>query len=48
MIKEIYSFDLYEGFIRAVSGNPVFADPHFEFDNGNLYKHFAISSPNLM
>lgn len=37
MIKEIYSFDLYEGFIREVSGNSVFADPHFEFDNSNLY-----------
>ena len=37
MIKEIYSFDLYEGFIRAVSDNSIFADPHFEFDNNNLY-----------
>lgn len=37
MIKEIYSFDLYEGFIKGFSGNSVFADPHFEFDNGNLY-----------
>ena len=37
MIKEIYSFDLYEEFIRSFSGDSVFADPHFEFDNGNLY-----------
>ena len=37
MIKEIYSFDLYEDFINDFSGNSVFADPHFEFDNGNLY-----------
>lgn len=37
MIKEIYSFDIYEGFIKGFSGNSVFADPHFEFDNGNLY-----------
>lgn len=37
MIKEIYSFDLYEEFIKSFSGNSVFADPHFEFDNGNLY-----------
>lgn len=37
MIKEIYSFDLYEEFIRAVSHNSIFADPHFEFDNSNLY-----------
>lgn len=37
MIKEIYSFDLYEEFIKGFSGNSVFADPHFEFDNGNLY-----------
>lgn len=37
MIKEIYSFDLYEGFIKDFSGDSVFADPHFEFDNCNLY-----------
>ena len=37
MIKEIYSFDLYEEFINSFSGNSIFADPHFEFDNGNLY-----------
>lgn len=37
MIKEIYSFDLYEEFIQGFSGNAVFADPHFEVDNGNLY-----------
>ena len=37
MIQQIYSFDLYEGFIKRFSGNSVFADPHFEFDNGNLY-----------
>ena len=37
MIKEIYSFDLYEEFIKGFSGNSVFADPHFEFDNGNLH-----------
>ena len=38
MIKEIYSFDLYEDFIKGFSGATVFADPHFEFDNGNLLK----------
>ncbi len=37
MIKEIYSFDLYEDFIKGFSGDSVFADPHFEFDNSNLY-----------
>ena len=37
MIKEIYSFDLYEEFIKSFSGSSVFADPHFEFDNDNLY-----------
>ena len=37
MIKEIYSFDLYEDFIKAFSGNPIFADPHFEYDTDNLY-----------
>lgn len=37
MIKEIYSFDLYEEYIKGFSGDSVFADPHFEFDNANLY-----------
>lgn len=37
MVKKIYSFDLYDEFIKSFSGNPVFADPHFEFDNSNLY-----------
>lgn len=37
MIKEIYSFELYEEFIKQFSGNYNFADPHFEFDNDNLY-----------
>lgn len=41
MIKEIYSFDLYEDFIKGFSGNSVFADPHFEFDNGNLYNSLS-------
>lgn len=38
MIKEIYSFELYEDFIRDFSGKSDFSDPHFEFDNGNLYE----------
>lgn len=37
MIKEIYSFELYEDFIRNFSGTSDFSDPHFEFDNDNLY-----------
>ena len=37
MIQEIYSFDLYEEFIQGFSGNSNFADPHYEFDNDNLY-----------
>ena len=37
MIKKIQSFDLYEDFIKGFSGDSVFADPHFEFDNSNLY-----------
>ena len=37
MIKEIFSFDLFEEFINDHSGNSIFADPHFEFDNSNLY-----------
>lgn len=41
MIKEIYSFDSYEEFIKGFSGDSVFADPHFEFDNGNLFNSLS-------
>ena len=44
MIKEIYSFDLYENFIKGFSGNSILADPHFEFDNGNLYNSLTKSN----
>lgn len=37
MIKEIYSFDLFGKFIKDFSGDSVFSDPHFEFDNDNLF-----------
>lgn len=37
MIREIESFDTYKDFIRDVSCSPVFADPHFAFDERNLY-----------
>ena len=48
MIKEIYSFDLYEDFIKGFSGNSVFADPHFEFDNGNLYNSLTKANKRLI
>lgn len=41
MIKEIDSFELYEDFIKDFSGMSDFSDPHFEFDNGNLYNAFS-------
>ena len=37
MIKEIDAFDEYKNFIQGFSGDSAFADPHFEFDSGNLY-----------
>lgn len=37
MITEIHSFYPYEEFIRGISGNPMLADPHFEYDRSNLY-----------
>lgn len=36
MIKEIFSLDVYEDFIRRTSGNPSGSDPHFQYDGGNL------------
>lgn len=37
MIKEVDSFELYKGFIEEISAEPMFADPHYEFDHSNLY-----------
>ena len=37
MIKEIYSFDEYEGFISELSKHPLYSDPHFSYDKNNLY-----------
>lgn len=37
MIKEIHTFDKYENFIRDISAIPSFADPHFQYNEGNLY-----------
>ena len=37
MIKEIHSFDEYEGFIRELAGHPLYSDPHFTYDKDNLY-----------
>ena len=41
MIKEIYSFDLYEEFIKDYANDSIYADPHFAFDNGNLYNSLS-------
>ena len=37
MIREIYSFDEYEGFIRELAAHPLYSDPHFTYDKDNLY-----------
>lgn len=41
MIKEIYSFDLYKEFIKDYANDSIYADPHFAFDNGNLYNSLS-------
>lgn len=38
MIEEIFSFDKYEDFIRKISRDPSSFDPHFQYDEDNLYK----------
>lgn len=37
MVKEIYSFAEYEQFIRSLANNPIFSDPHFQYNEQNLY-----------
>lgn len=37
MVKEIYSFAEYEQFIRSLANNPTFSDPHFQYNEQNLY-----------
>jgi GNAT superfamily N-acetyltransferase len=38
MIREIHSFDEYEVFIRELAGHPLYSDPHFTYDEDNLYR----------
>ena len=38
MIREIHSFDGYEGFIRELAGHPLYSDPHFTYSKENLYR----------
>lgn len=38
MIQKIYSFDEYEGFINELNEHPQYSDPHFSYDNNNLYR----------
>ncbi|SFQ44170.1 Acetyltransferase (GNAT) domain-containing protein [Lachnospiraceae bacterium XBB1006] len=37
MMKEIYSFDEYEAFIKEISGDEEYYDPHFNHSPNNLY-----------
>ena len=37
MVQEIDSFDAYEDLVRDVSRSPAYADPHFAFDERNLF-----------
>lgn len=38
MIREIHSFDKYEGFISELAGHPLYSDPHFTYSKENLYR----------
>lgn len=38
MIQKIHSFDEYEDFIRELAGHPLYSDPHFTYDEDNLYR----------
>lgn len=37
MVEEIHSFEKYKAFIDAISENIALKDPHFEYDENNLY-----------
>lgn len=37
MVEEIFSFEKYKDFINDISGNSNLKDPHFEYDERNLY-----------
>lgn len=37
MIKEIHSFDEYEGFISELASHRLYSDPHFTYSKNNLY-----------
>ena len=38
MIQIIRSFAEYEDFIRELAEHPIYSDPHFTYDKGNLYR----------
>lgn len=38
MIKEIHSFEEYDGFIGELARHPFFSDPHFTYSKENLYR----------
>lgn len=38
MIQEIHSFDEYEDFIGELAVHPLYSDPHFTYDQDNLYR----------
>lgn len=37
MVEEIFSFEKYKDFINEISDNPNHKDPHYEYDERNLY-----------
>lgn len=37
MVEEILSFEKYKAFINAISEDTSLKDPHFEYDENNLY-----------
>ena len=40
MLEEITSLDRCEAFINEVCGDANYADPHYLYDNNNLYRAF--------
>lgn len=44
MITEIRSFECYEGFIQKIAADPDHKDPHFTYNESNLYR--ALENPN--
>ena len=48
MLEEITSLDGYETFIKEICSDTNYVDPHYLYDNNNLYRAFEKKRPTCI